>query len=813
MTDNKLDASKLQSLFEKAFRGHRLHAKKPNDPSGTRTKDTQGPNWFEASRPWRDQNPDCNFYFSPVRFNGATSKKTDVKSSQWLWLDLDPREGQPLDKEREAMVGLLTWELPANVPTPTFVIDSGRGFWGLWRLKTAHVMDGPGGDATRAFEAVERGITNAFGEYADRSIINCNRIARLPGTVNLKTGTLATVVECDPTASYKLSDFPSIVVERKPRSEAGGEPLSIELIERMLKATAYVGGPQGLDDRRVEQGWRDFMMAVHEASGGDPEAASLFIAWSQDDPEYNGDNSAETIQARWDSLTAEAADGITRGSWITLLKFFPDNAELISDIMSPTAEADFDGDAPEEMAPKISAEKLAEQKARIKAQGGVDPDAARKMPWDVQCAIIVKPAAFVDVKRGYLLSNKSFDHRFGKTGGDDAHRKAIRSKLIKRYHGVGFKPIDVRSFKVNGQAVFNTYTPQKIEDMEGAPAIVIEHLRYLIPDPRSRSLFVNWLAWIVQNPDKKLMHAVLLVGNKGTGKSFFGELMKVILGAHNCSEPSRKRVASEFNGWLANRRLVIIHELREKGARGLYDELKEYITQGTTSINLKGIEAHEVDNFAAFLTITNHFDAIPIDDQERRYLVIRCADAPQFGKGTAASDAYYNRLFRCVGTTDEPGDEARKFLKFLRERKLGTYNGQGTAPETEAKAEMVGASLDGVQRFVREKLEAGEWPLSGAIISPKDVLVAMGNSVAPVLRTEGHVENCLREIGAGPLSGFGPVRTTTGRKRLWALDVKPVYATMDKKQVAATYNAAVAAAGKGQELEELEEAQGEMVAE
>src|SRR5258705_13619423 len=182
-------------------------------------------------------------------------------------------------------------------------------------------------------------------------------------------------------------------------------------------------------------------------------------------------------------------------------------------------------------------------------------------------------------------------------------------------------------------------------------------------DKLAREHLINWLACVVQYPDKKLMHAVLLLGNKRTGKSWFAELLKVILGAHNCSEPSKKRVASEFNGWLANKLLVIIHELREKGARGLYDELKEYITQGTTSINLKGIEAHEVDNFAAFLTITNHDDAIPIDDNERRYLVIRCADDPRFGKGTDASTAYYNRLFRCIGTSDEPGDEARKFLR------------------------------------------------------------------------------------------------------------------------------------------------------
>jgi hypothetical protein len=71
-----------------------------------------------------------------------------------------------------------------------------------WRLKTAQVIDGPNGDKTPEFEAVERGIAAAFGEYADRSVINCNRIVRLPGTINLKNGQLATVVGFNPI-NYK----------------------------------------------------------------------------------------------------------------------------------------------------------------------------------------------------------------------------------------------------------------------------------------------------------------------------------------------------------------------------------------------------------------------------------------------------------------------------------------------------------------------------------------------------------------------------------------------------------------------------------
>jgi hypothetical protein len=54
-------------------------------------------------------------------------------------------------------------------------------------------------------------------------------------------------------------------------------------------------------------------------------------------------------------------------------------------------------------------------------------------------------------------------------------------------------------------------------------------------------------------------------------------------------------------------------------------------------------------------------DAPPIDDNKRSYLVIRSADAPNFGKGMPVSTAYFDRLFACIGPSNAPGDEARHF--------------------------------------------------------------------------------------------------------------------------------------------------------
>jgi hypothetical protein len=199
MSYNNQSSEKLQALFENAFRGHRIHALPPKGGSRVFNPPT-GKGWLNSARPWMGKQRDCKFYFSPsvIKPGCDQTRKDDMRESVFLWADLDPRIGQPLDAERAAMLAMLTDDLPLEVPPPTFIVDSGRGFWGYWRLETPHKFDGPDGDATRVFEAVLRGLGQAFAPYGDRSVFNINRLTRLPGTVNNKTGELAKVIALNP---------------------------------------------------------------------------------------------------------------------------------------------------------------------------------------------------------------------------------------------------------------------------------------------------------------------------------------------------------------------------------------------------------------------------------------------------------------------------------------------------------------------------------------------------------------------------------------------------------------------------------------
>lgn len=105
------------------------------------------PKEADACRDWiaKYNGAGWNIYFMitpPKQPLTKKATKKDVKEVRWLFVDIDPRAGEPLEEERERILKLLTENRPEGVPEPTFIIDSGSGFWGFWKLEQPIHMEG-----------------------------------------------------------------------------------------------------------------------------------------------------------------------------------------------------------------------------------------------------------------------------------------------------------------------------------------------------------------------------------------------------------------------------------------------------------------------------------------------------------------------------------------------------------------------------------------------------------------------------------------------------------------------------------------------
>jgi hypothetical protein len=167
-------------------------------------RDKRAEDWIEGSN---GSGFDIYFSINPLKKTGGKkAKKEDVACAEYLWGDLDHLKGADLDIERREMLSLLTDRRLRGMPEPTLVIDSGRGFWAFWKLRTPHPVDGDG-PQTERIESYGRGLERVFGARAD-GCRNIDRVARLPGTTNHKTGRQSKVISYKPENVYDLTDFP-----------------------------------------------------------------------------------------------------------------------------------------------------------------------------------------------------------------------------------------------------------------------------------------------------------------------------------------------------------------------------------------------------------------------------------------------------------------------------------------------------------------------------------------------------------------------------------------------------------------------------
>ena len=76
-----------------------------------------------------------------------------------------------------------------NIPTPNFIIDSGRGLYLIWLIKKVPSM------ALPLWKAVEEYFYRTLKEFgADIQALDATRILRIPGSINSKTHTEVKII-------------------------------------------------------------------------------------------------------------------------------------------------------------------------------------------------------------------------------------------------------------------------------------------------------------------------------------------------------------------------------------------------------------------------------------------------------------------------------------------------------------------------------------------------------------------------------------------------------------------------------------------
>lgn len=328
---------------------------------------------------------------------------------------------------------------------------------------------------------------------------------------------------------------------------------------------------------------------------------------------------------------------------------------------------------------------------------------------------------FVDPLTGLTLDRPQLTALFRHALGSGVSEQLLNDPRLRKAVGFTYRPGNpaVVVPHRDGTSKINLWRGSGVVPSPGDASIFIDHLRFLCPTEEEAEYLCNWLAHVVQRPGVKIMCAVVLVGQQGTGKSAVSQIMTAILGLRNVAVVSTSEVKSDFNEWLQGKQLIIVEEIMALGRREIMNNLKPLITQSQVTINKKYQRPYEIENAANFIFLSNSIDALLLEQSDRRYFVVTSDSQPR-------EPAYYRHLFQWAD------EHAGVILNWLLTRDIRGFNPNKPPPLTAGKERMIEASTPPLESMIKELIAETETPFLCDLIDLADALVVLRGDASPI---------------------------------------------------------------------------------
>jgi hypothetical protein len=165
-----------------------------------------------------------------------------------------------------------------------------------------------------------------------------------------------------------------------------------------------------------------------------------------------------------------------------------------------------------------------------------------------------------------------------------------------------------------------------------------EFLDWFFTREPEREMFLNWLAWSLQNEGDKPNWAPFFYSAKmGTGKSALGRLLIRLFGEANAiTQNNIDKLTGRFNMTLLRSKLVVCEEVNLRPGSGDANTLKTYITEKFTAGEAKGRETERVEQRVCLVLTSNHMP-FWIEPEDRRYYIVN-VDHEGYARGPKAEE-------------------------------------------------------------------------------------------------------------------------------------------------------------------------------
>lgn len=263
-----------------------------------------------------------------------------------------------------------------------------------------------------------------------------------------------------------------------------------------------------------------------------------------------------------------------------------------------------------------------------------------------------------------------------------------------------------------GKKILNLFDPKTLPEpssytSEGKKLIqkFVQHLRIILGE-NNAEIFLDFLAYITQNPGKKVLWAPLIQSSEGLGKSVIGQLMiNHIFGHLHSGVVDVLAVTDKNNSWATSKMLRILEEIKLSGHNRY--EILNYLKPIITNAKITRVEkfevSREVNNTCNFIAFTNFKDALPMTETDRRWWIVfspikNLAHLERVTK--VKKEEYFKDIYKLCEIDSAYGSE---FKRYLLERVISPNFSPNFPPLSDDKSEAI--DLERLKIELLEELE------------------------------------------------------------------------------------------------------------
>ena len=294
---------------------------------------------------------------------------------------------------------------------------------------------------------------------------------------------------------------------------------------------------------------------------------------------------------------------------------------------------------------------------------------------------------------------------------------------MRTVHRTEYRPDQPAFFSWEGMEVANTYNPNSLpalvsEYSEAGREGILAFQQHLFdmcgrrPDVYMQVL--SWMAHNVQRPGVKIRWSPLFKGVQGDGKTLLTMVLKAAMGHRNVKITGNATLTANggFTDWAVGAALNVIEEIRIIGPERhkLYNFTKEFVSNDVVNINAKGGKTYTTTNITNHWANTNYNDAIPLAEDDRRWLIVFTpwgSLAEMLTYCAIDKDAWKARTDAIDTLWRLHASEVRTWFLSLQ---LTEFNKDGSAMHTPERLSMIATSTDDVDDIALQIINEGATP-------------------------------------------------------------------------------------------------------